>query len=595
MTNVLPLFLDVLPVHPQPQPFESLNSYIKRLAIANGIRHINTFSHLAAIREPRFLFRNTRLPSFGRLATLAGCTEAQIWALTFYHLGRKFSREQTLGRFLAGSAAPHIRYCPHCLAEKGYYALGWSFLQLSGCPEHGTRLLDGCGHCGQPIALTVPSLSITDCPWCGGDLRRCVTQSLTPLEHQACLHRWDDLVYLLVPQPWEGQPGSVAAAARQRLGFARMKQGWLSQQVAQRLEVRKMVVIAMDNEPQTGMGETFRDYLHYADYLGVTLSDLFKEAVRIGYISKEQLYEDDLLAQTQQTIATLKQQGIPVTQERVGSLIGRFPANLRQYPRIHALLREEALIREGRTLAQEQALYRTVQQTIDELKTQGKRISRRAIGLKVGWSPAQIRKFYPSVDALLTEAVAEYVREQPQRERRLEEQVRQAVEDFKAQGRAITYDAIAQHVGISSGQLSLRPQLHTFVNETIQQVECHRLATWVMRTQEVIAELKAQGRMVTRRTLADEVGIYVGVFDHYPPLKVLWEAFAQDQRCAYEDDLVLRVQQAAHQLETQQQPVTLRAIERIVGMARGTLKRYPRVYQLFDDLHLLRPREPQGS
>lgn len=588
MTNTSPLFLDVLPVHPQPQPFESLNSYIKRLAIANGIRHINTFSHLAAIREPRFLFRNTCLPSFGRLATLAGCTEAQILALTFYHLGRKFSREQTPGRFLAGSAAPHIRYCPHCLAEKGYYALGWSFLQLSGCPEHGTRLLDDCSHCGQTIALTVSSLSITDCPWCGGDLRRCVTQSLTPLEHQNCIHRWNDLVYLLAPQSWEGQPGSVAAAARQRLGFARMKQGFLSHQVAQQLEVKDIAVVAMDNESQTGIGETFQNYLDYADYLGVKLSDMFKEAARTGYISKEQLYEDDLLAQTQQAVATLKQQGIPVTQKRVANLMSRFPANLRQYPRIHSRLREEALIREGRSPEQEQALYLTVQQTIEDLKTRGKRISRRAIGLKVGWTPVQIRKFFPRVDALLTEAVAEYVREQPQRERKLEEQVRQAVEDFRTQGRVISHKTIAQHVGISPGQLYSRLPLRALVNGKREISKIQNLEDCVARTKEVLVSLKAQGNIVTQRTLAAEVGIDRSAFSHYPELKALWNEFNQDQRRAHEDDLVLRVKEAIHQLETQEQPVTLRAIERIVGMSRGSLKRYPRVYQIFDDLHLLR-------
>ena len=39
-------YRDVLPAHPQPEPLESLNSYIRRLATANRIQHIHNFAHL---------------------------------------------------------------------------------------------------------------------------------------------------------------------------------------------------------------------------------------------------------------------------------------------------------------------------------------------------------------------------------------------------------------------------------------------------------------------------------------------------------------------------------------------------------------------
>ena len=55
MTNEKLLYLDVLPARPQPLPLESLNSYIKRLAQANGIRYLYSFARLAMIYTSGFL------------------------------------------------------------------------------------------------------------------------------------------------------------------------------------------------------------------------------------------------------------------------------------------------------------------------------------------------------------------------------------------------------------------------------------------------------------------------------------------------------------------------------------------------------------
>jgi hypothetical protein len=57
MTNIPTdsLYLNTLPAHPRPQALESLNSYLKRLAQANGIHHLATFSHLTDIAQPECL------------------------------------------------------------------------------------------------------------------------------------------------------------------------------------------------------------------------------------------------------------------------------------------------------------------------------------------------------------------------------------------------------------------------------------------------------------------------------------------------------------------------------------------------------------
>ena len=243
-------FLDTLPSHPRPQPLESLNSYLKRVAHANGIHHIATFSHLTGVREPKRLLELTPASDFRQLGMVTCCSDRVLLAMTVYFLGHKFGREQSLGRFLAPSLARHQRWCPACLAQHGYVRLPWSFLHLAGCPQHGIRLLDACPHCERPVRLKSASLSLYRCPHCTGDLRQSDGIEMTEPEWQQCQCDWDDLAYLLTPQPWEADTQSlVMAAFRQRLSFLRRASGVEAQQMAHRLGLNKNRVLAIENDP----------------------------------------------------------------------------------------------------------------------------------------------------------------------------------------------------------------------------------------------------------------------------------------------------------------------------------------------------------
>jgi hypothetical protein len=101
-------YLDVLPAHPRPQPLESLNSYVKRIACANGIHHLNTFSHLTGVREPKHWLELRPAPDYGQLGTVTCCTDTELLVMTVYFLGHKFGREQSLGRFLAPNLSRRV-------------------------------------------------------------------------------------------------------------------------------------------------------------------------------------------------------------------------------------------------------------------------------------------------------------------------------------------------------------------------------------------------------------------------------------------------------------------------------------------------------
>ena len=358
-------YLDTLPAHPRPQPLESLNSYLKRVACANGIYHVNTFAHLTGIREPRRLLELTPAPDYGQLGEITQCTDGELLAMTVYFLGRKFGREQSLGRFLAPQLAPYQRWCPACLAEQGYAQLPWSFLHLSGCPQHGLRLLEACPHCQRALRFTSASLALHRCPHCAGDLRQSDGVQLTEPEGQQCQHDWDDLAYLLTPQTWDADDQSpVMAAFRQRLGFLRRASGVEAKRFARLLGLRPRILVALENETASGCGETFDDYLRYAQRLGWVLSDVFRDSAAAGYLHKDDLYAAELLRRTHVAIHQLKAAQVPVTQKQVGALLAYEPSALRKYPSIYQLLNTEAAICDQRTREYEEDLCQRMQQVI---------------------------------------------------------------------------------------------------------------------------------------------------------------------------------------------------------------------------------------
>src|SRR6266496_2801906 len=112
----------VLPLHPRPQPLESMTSYITRLAEANGLQSINELGALAGGMRLSSLKRRPDYPAsaYSGLAQITGHPEERWLDMTFFHLVQHFGRSMhpnPLHRFLAGSLAPCLRYCPSCLAE----------------------------------------------------------------------------------------------------------------------------------------------------------------------------------------------------------------------------------------------------------------------------------------------------------------------------------------------------------------------------------------------------------------------------------------------------------------------------------------------
>jgi len=244
-------YCDVVPVHPRPQPLESLTGYLIRLAEANLI---STVAALVALLFPRRQLQSICAlsdlypASLDGVAVATACPLPALTTTTLSHVARKFGRTTSptwLGRFLSGTLAPSLRYCPACLTERGYRSLLWRFTAVPGCAAHGCYLLDHCDHCSSAIPFLTSPLRTTFCPACGRDLRCCRSASLRDVDAARTRIEAADAAALVAPHMIETAErpdrmfGHFLAACRRERGYTRAE-------VAHRLGVSDLAVRALE-------------------------------------------------------------------------------------------------------------------------------------------------------------------------------------------------------------------------------------------------------------------------------------------------------------------------------------------------------------
>jgi len=241
-------FFDVLPIHPRPEKLEALSSYVVRLAEANSIISITGLTQTCFsdyLRATRHLY-DFPLHSPECLQIAANCTEADIQAMTFHHLGEKFGRTyypNTCYTFLEKSIAHHTRYCPYCLKYYGYRSLLWRFQSLKGCSEHSCYLLGACCHCNKtiPVFPFQSLVGVTTCNYCLKDLRKGQSQPLSPKEQEETLSFSQDLAFLLSPQSQETMITSPEYSIGKQFSDVRQTKG-LSLQEAMNIVVHDKLI-----------------------------------------------------------------------------------------------------------------------------------------------------------------------------------------------------------------------------------------------------------------------------------------------------------------------------------------------------------------
>jgi len=580
---------DTLPVHPQPETLESLTSYAIRLAEANGIQTRNHLQHLffpscseGAIRK----MADLPPADYDTLSAVAVCSETALRATTFHYLVSRFNRPTSTsmaGNFLVGCLARQLRYCPLCLQDDlPYYPLTWRFLSLPGCPRHGCRFLDRCLPCGREIPFLPTPLKLGLCPWCGAALSASQAAPLEPHQHHIAQVHHRDLVFLLSPPPEETEPVALGP----RLAQWRQVRQLTVEEVALQMGKTPHWVARTLERHGLGCEAKFRYYLDYIACLDLTFEELFhtvlnpemQRPIRFWSPEMRQQRDDELVRRIQLAVETLKAQGRPLVQQAVCESVGLSRTTFSDYPRAKEALkwasREHILQRKQR---REQELILRVEQAVDSLQAEGKRVSQWAIAKRVGMSAAGLSA-YPRVEALLARAVQE------QRERRVQEwtdQIQQAMAQLQAQDRPVSKQGVARLLGCSTCIFDHYPQLKALFTQDgkgVPQPSQPPETVSIEKVQEAISHLQAQERPVTPAAICRLAGLQRGALKLYPQLAWAVQVCHQDkqkrdqQRKQAVEEQVL---QAIEHLKSKGDPVSQKDICSLTGLSRNVFHYYP--------------------
>lgn len=469
----------VLPLRPPPEVLESQTSYLTRLAEANGLQSINELGALAGrMNFSRLKKRpNYPIPVSPGLVRVTGIPDAQWFETTFFHLLQRFGcamNPPALHRFLAGSLAPTLRYCPICLAEHtpAYYSLLWRFLVLPGCTLHSVRFLDQCGHCRSPLPLFNSFPQLTRCLACQGDLRTCKSPPLGDDDVEPTARRTNDLKMLLTPSPRPLEKEQAKLIGR-RFQVLRQQQDLWTSEVASLLGRDPSVVRAIDyvNEKrQANLG----DYIQYADILGYSLCEIFDEESLQELLAPPS--EEQLLDQVLAAIRQLEARGQPIQPGAIADLIGTTASRLSLYPRIKKLLsrcetnQKRLIFLHDPKLEDE--LIKQIEQTLQQLEQSGEPVVLQHVCDQVGLTYSAMVHYHPRVRILFHEYQKN--RSEPSYSPRVDEeakvqQVQAAINLLVSHGEAVTFKRIRQIVRLTQKQLRSSPRVKALLAQYIQR------------------------------------------------------------------------------------------------------------------------------
>ena len=182
------------------------------------------------------------------------------------------------------------------------------------------------------------------------------------------------------------------------------------------------------------------------------------------------------------------------------------------------------------------------------------------------------------------------------REQKILEQVQQAVQDLRALGQAVTFEAVAQRVGLSKKCLSNRPSVKAYLEQAgCKQSPGLKRSRWeeeevLKHVCQAIEQLEAQGRSATLSLIKEMVRLPVATLLSFPGVRRLLEKVEAQRSLALgceaqhrEDELVEKVRVAIGLLEEKGQKITQQSIATIVQQSVETLRACPRVRAILEE------------
>jgi TniQ len=599
----------LLPLHPQPQPFESFTGYLLRLTEANGLRSTCEIAALAGIASPLAWIHSADFPkpAFTTLAQIAGCTPARVLLMTFSALGSNFGcslHATPLHRFLQGSLADGLRYCPSCLAEQytPYYSLLWRFVALPGCLKHSKVLLDRCGHCGSMPPLLSRASRMARCEVCHGDLRTCQAPALSSSERHVTSIQTYELASVLQPQERRSEEAQAVLLGR-RFALRRQQKNLSITQVAQLIGKGEQVVLDMEYV-DTSRKATLADYMRYTMILGFSLQQIFdtlhlpSDGISSTFTVKRlpEVQEETILQQLEEATRQLSEEDVLLRPGQLCKRIGISVKGLKHYPRVKSWLnryRKSYQFTIQKNHQREDELLQRVEQATVQLQEWGQPVTQTRICAIVGMTYYWLRT-YPRVKARLLQLSAKHPenveRQKRLREERLLEPTRQAIQQLASCHEPLTQQTVSQAIGISREQFKEYSRLHALLqqhhksNPDYKRKVQLREEELVTRVEEAINQLTSSGESPTPRRICQMVGLPSIRLERFWRVKKLLDQYQsgtprrRKQRASNEEKGFLeRIEQAVEQLRKNGEPILPRSVAMIAHLPLQKIDDYPRV------------------
>lgn len=514
-----------LPLHPPPEPFESMTSYLIRLAEENGLRSMGGFVGLLGISYGRLtsICTSPDYPApfaLAGLSKITGCSEERLQQTTLLPLIRRFGHTRgphALQQFLAGSLAPGLRYCPCCLAERSpaYYSLLWRFLALPGCTKHGIQFLDQCDHCQTPLPLLSFPPKLGRCPACQGDLRKGSAHRLSSDAQRLSHRRTQDLQILLSLRPQPPERVQAQMIGKQYMA-KRLHLNMLISEAADRSGIDQATIRDIEQIGELRRASaSLKDYLRYADTLSCSLQEVMDFDPNVEIL----LPPSQVFNQVEAAIQHLEKQGQPLTKRNIRNLVGMEAARLWSSPQMARLLAKHPNRRAHQSqtekVEREEEVIKLVEQAIDQIKARGMRVTQEGIADLVGMA-RWVLMDYPRVKARFKQLGANLSLLDLQRA------VKEDVEQASEHGSALAYWSIAERIGTSKETLRRDAQVRTIVEHAQKEARQQREDDLFSRVQQAIEELVSQGKKVTVSRVSQIVGMDHKGLERRPHIKELF-------------------------------------------------------------------------
>ncbi len=304
-------------------------------------------------------------------------------------------------------------------------------------------------------------------------------------------------------------------------------------------------------------------------------------------------------AKATNAVQQLEQNKQLVTAVAIKKMIGLTGSRLGRFPRLRKLL-EEYSPRQAQMMkmyVKQEEMLPKVHIAIQSLKELGLPITRSAIARSIGISPSNLDA-YPEILSTIREIFGTVWKgyEREQLEGDIVVQVEAALLRLKEQGKPLTKQAISEESGVGLSRLEGYPDVNVVVERTIAEYwRIHRRERneniLLFNAQEALKRLEEEGRILTREAIAQSIGLSAHNLNYYPKVVTYIREVCEEARKKAleirfqlrEETLACNVLSAIQQLYSRKEPITRKAIGRIIETSVPALRHYPRVKSIMDD------------